>query len=118
MVRPQPSDGRCDSGAFELESTDPDQGELFVDAQEGNDGNSCFSQQLPCKTIGAAVRKAQAGDTVVIAAGNYTAETLPITIGKNLTPDTWEALLDVVDRRYALESEVGPYQIWRLTDPG
>ncbi|HEU4866785.1 MAG TPA: hypothetical protein VFV09_03560 [Actinomycetota bacterium] len=39
-------------------------------------------------------------------------------IGKNLTPDTWEALLDVVDRRYALESEVGPYQIWRLTDPG
>jgi hypothetical protein len=39
-------------------------------------------------------------------------------IGKNLTPDTWEALLDVVQRRYALESEIGPYQIWKLTDPG
>lgn len=38
--------------------------------------------------------------------------------GKNLTPDTWKALLDVVHRRYELESEVGPYQFWRLTDPG
>ncbi len=38
-------------------------------------------------------------------------------IGKNLTPDTWEALLDVV-QALRVESEIGPYQILRLTDPG
>lgn len=31
--------------------------------------------------------------------------------------DTWEALLDVVHRRYELQTEIRPFQIWRLTDP-
>ena len=83
VQRPQPSGGRCDSGAFELESAH--QGELFVDAQDGNDANACVAQDSPCKTIGGAVNKASAGDTIVVAAGSYTAEMLPITIDKNLT---------------------------------
>lgn len=31
--------------------------------------------------------------------------------------DTWGALLDVVHRLYELQTEIPPFQIWRLTDP-
>jgi hypothetical protein len=97
VQRPQPAGGRCDSGAFELESAH--QGELFVDAQDGNDANACVAQDSPCKTIGSAVSKASAGDTIVIAAGNYTAETLPITLNKNLTFQGAGASSTTVDGR-------------------
>src|SRR5262245_10895601 len=49
-------------------------GLLYV-APDGNDSNDCLTPTTACKTIGAAVGKASAGDTLNVAAGTY-AETL------------------------------------------
>lgn len=54
---------------------------LFV-APTGNDANSCLTMASACQTIGAAVSKAFAGDTVIIATGVYTES---IGIDKDLT---------------------------------
>lgn len=43
----------------------------YVSTQTGVDTNSCLSFLYPCKTIGKAVEKSRAGDTIVIAAGIY-----------------------------------------------
>ncbi len=52
-------------------------------APSGNDANDCLSSVTACLTIGAAISKASAGDTISIAAGTY-AET-DIVITKDLT---------------------------------
>jgi predicted outer membrane repeat protein len=44
---------------------------LFVNAATGNDGNDCLSAGAACATIGTAVSKAIANDTIQIAAGTY-----------------------------------------------
>lgn len=41
----------------------------------------------------------------------------PVPGDQNLYGETWEAMLDVVHRRYELDGEVGPFQFWRLKDP-
>jgi hypothetical protein len=56
---------------------------LYVNVNTGNDSaNNCRSSAAPCKTIAAAVSSASAGDTILIAQGNYPASNL--TISKNL----------------------------------
>lgn len=54
----------------------------FVSQGSGNDGNTCLSPANPCRTIGAAVGKAAAGDTISVANGGYQEA---LTIGKSLT---------------------------------
>ncbi len=48
----------------------------------GLDSNTCTSAELPCLTIGAAITKAAAGDTVNVAGGTYAER---VTVGKSLT---------------------------------
>ena len=45
----------------------------YVNQNSGNasDGNPCTAPGSPCRTIGAAIAKSGAGDTVVVAAGTY-----------------------------------------------
>lgn len=51
----------------------------------GNDSNSCSTASSPCKTINAAIAKAAAGDTVMIASGIYTGTgTEVVLINKNI----------------------------------
>ena len=45
-------------------------GTWFV-APPGDDGADCQSPATPCRTIRATIGKARAGDTIVVAAGNY-----------------------------------------------
>ena len=42
----------------------------------GNDGSSCSSSALPCKTINGAYQKAIGGDTIQLAEGNYSTQTV------------------------------------------
>lgn len=58
------------------------QGTTYYVAPTGNDGNACLAATSPCATIGAALGKANSGDTISIAAGTY-AENL--TISKDIT---------------------------------
>jgi len=46
-------------------------GATYDVAPSGSDGNDCLSPNTPCLTIGAAVARTAAGDTVAIAAGTY-----------------------------------------------
>ena len=51
----------------------------YVDAALGSDGNTCLSPAAACATIGGAIGKASAGDTIQIAAGIY-AENLSVSV--------------------------------------
>jgi hypothetical protein len=53
----------------------------FVNAGSGADSATCGASSSPCKTIGAAVGNAAAGDTVQVAAGTYNEQ---VTITKTL----------------------------------
>lgn len=44
---------------------------LYVNAATGNDGFNCLTPATACKTLGGAVTKAAAGDTINMAAGVY-----------------------------------------------
>ena len=44
---------------------------LYVNANGGNDNNTCLTPASACATIAAAVAKANDGDTIQIAAGTY-----------------------------------------------
>ena len=48
----------------------------------GNDANDCSSLATPCATLGAAIGKASAGDTINIATGTYT-ENVTVAIPLN-----------------------------------
>jgi hypothetical protein len=48
---------------------------LYV-APGGNDGNECTVASRPCASLGGAYRKAAPGDVVLIAAGEYPAQTI------------------------------------------
>jgi hypothetical protein len=76
----RPQGPACDAGAFEAVPTAPpvEEGVLYV-APDGSDDNDCLSIATACQTIGAALGKASAGNTIRVAAGIY-AEHLTITI--------------------------------------
>lgn len=68
----------------------------YVDVSSGLDmGNSCLTENSPCKTIGRAIDQANSDDVILIAAGTYV-ETLTIA-NKNLTLRGAEAKTTVVD---------------------
>lgn len=56
-------------------------GEWVVDASAGDDNNSCFSAEKPCRTIGAAIDKASDFDFILVRYGIYTEN---LYIDKNL----------------------------------
>src|SRR5207249_3698227 len=55
----------------------------YVDAATGNDANDCRAPATPCRSVGAAIAKAAAGDTINVAAGTYRPTT--VTIARSLT---------------------------------
>ena len=46
-------------------------GPWYVNANSGNDSNSCLSSGIACATVSGALAKADPGDTINIAAGTY-----------------------------------------------
>ncbi len=56
-------------------------GPWYVNDATGNDSNDCATPATACKTIDAAIGKASADDTVIVAAGVYTEN---ITLSKNI----------------------------------
>ena len=56
-------------------------GPLFV-SPAGNDANDCQTLATACRTIGAAIGKASAGDLIIVATGTYTEN---LTIDKDLS---------------------------------
>jgi hypothetical protein len=63
-------------------------------APTGNDANDCLSSLTACQTIGTAIGKASTGDTLLIAAGNYTEN---LTIDKDLTLTGVSAINTTID---------------------
>lgn len=53
---------------------------LWFVASSGNDANSCSAPTAPCQTINAAIGKATAGDTILIAAGIFTSTTNEVVL--------------------------------------
>ena len=51
-------------------------------SKTGNNANDCRSMATACRTIGAAIARAESGDVIYIAAGVYTEN---ISFGKNLS---------------------------------
>jgi hypothetical protein len=72
-------------------------GSWYVDATNGNDGNSCSAPGTgnACQTIGAAVSKSTSGDTINVAAGTYNEQ---VTIGISLTFKGAQAGIDARTR--------------------
>lgn len=64
-------------GLWSLSFTAHAAGPWYV-SPSGNDGNNCLSLATACKTIAGAIGKATAGDTVIVAAGVYTENSLSI----------------------------------------
>ncbi len=63
----------------------------------GNDGNDCLSPTTACATIKAAVNKASAGDTVMVAAGTYTLTSADgVTVNKESLTITGEGASTVL----------------------
>ncbi|MDQ2998330.1 MAG: right-handed parallel beta-helix repeat-containing protein, partial [Chloroflexota bacterium] len=73
---PRPQGSACDIGAYERGATT-----LHV-APAGNDTSDCLTTATACRTIGAGVGKASAGDTISIAGGDYREN---LTLAKSLT---------------------------------
>src|ERR1700730_8152507 len=53
----------------------------YVNGVNGNDNNNCLSSTTACKTIGQAVSRASAGDTIKVAAATYYEN---LTLGRSL----------------------------------
>jgi parallel beta helix pectate lyase-like protein len=73
---PRPQGSACDIGAYERGAAT-----LHV-APAGNDAADCLTETTACRTIGAGVGKASAGDAISIAAGSYHEN---LTLAKNLS---------------------------------
>ena len=73
---PRPQGSACDIGAYERGATT-----LYV-APAGNDAADCLAATSACQTIGTAIGKASAGDTISIAAGSYREH---LALAKNLS---------------------------------
>ena len=69
-------------------------GPWYVDASLGDDANACTAPDSPCLTIGGALSKASAGDTINIAAGIYYER---LTVDKSLTFAGAGAATTIVD---------------------
>ncbi|NTU84414.1 MAG: hypothetical protein HGA45_34465 [Chloroflexales bacterium] len=67
---PRPQLTACDSGAYEAEPDTPGQNTLYVHVT-GSDANDCLTAETPCATIGAALAKANPGNTIKIGGGRY-----------------------------------------------
>jgi hypothetical protein len=48
-----------------------DSSNLYVNTSTGDDSHTCLDSSLPCRTISKAIQNANAGDTIIVAAGNY-----------------------------------------------
>jgi len=93
LVRPDPTSGRCDIGAYETHT-------LFVAtaANGGDDGHDCLLATRACATVAAALRKASAGDTVSLDTGTYT-ETVDLATSVTLRgAGAGQTVLDGADR--------------------
>lgn len=55
----------------------------YVNANTGNDGNTCLTAATACETINGAMGKASNGDTIIVAAGTYD-ETITVNIAVSL----------------------------------
>src|SRR5205085_5536269 len=73
-----------------------------VNGASGSDIPACGDAAHPCKTIQFAVNKAGAGDTIIVAAGQYN-ET--VTINKTLTVLGAQASKDARNRNQPLSKE-------------
>jgi len=47
----------------------------YVNGTSGNNANDCKSPTTACKTIGDAISRAASGDSVMVSAATYTADT-------------------------------------------
>src|SRR2546423_1028721 len=84
---------------------------LYVDGTLGSDANPCTASGLSaCKPIQAAINKASAGDTIIVAAGLYPeAAPGPLSVNKTLTLLGAQAGVDARGR-LATESTVADSQ--------
>jgi hypothetical protein len=73
---PRPQGSACDIGAYERGAIT-----LHV-APIGNDASDCLTLTTACRTIGAGIGKASAGDTISIGAGSYREN---LSLAKSLT---------------------------------
>lgn len=74
----------------------------YANASTGSDaGNDCTNVSSPCKTITRAINQSSAGDTISVAAGDYSAasngETLPLNIDIDLTLNGAGAASTILD---------------------
>jgi hypothetical protein len=83
----------------------------YVNSNAGNDSNGCLSTGTACKTIGGAISKASAGDTIDVAAGTYNEQ---VVVTSTLTLNGAQEGVDARTRS-GLESIItnicGPVQI-------